>query len=65
MLEVALLAEGGRAAAPGHAPRLAINIVPLFETIDDLRGCGAIMDELFALPEYRRAAGEPRRTCRR
>ena len=27
--------------------------MPLFETIADLRGCGAIMDELFSLPEYR------------
>ena len=28
--------------------------MPLFETIDDLRGCGAIMDRLLALPAYRR-----------
>jgi len=35
-------------------PRLHVNIIPLFETIEDLRGCGAIMDELFSLPWYRR-----------
>jgi len=27
--------------------------VPLFETIEDLRGCGAIMDRLFGYPAYR------------
>jgi phosphoenolpyruvate carboxylase len=33
---------------------LAVNIVPLFETIADLDHCGAIMREAFALPSYRR-----------
>ena len=28
--------------------------MPLFETIDDLRSCGAIMDALFAMPAYAR-----------
>lgn len=32
---------------------LHINIIPLFETIEDLRSCGPIMDELFAIPYYR------------
>ncbi|MCC6543733.1 MAG: phosphoenolpyruvate carboxylase [Nitrospirae bacterium] len=31
-----------------------IDIVPLFETIDDLRRSGEIMDGLFSLPVYRR-----------
>ena len=31
-----------------------IDIVPLFETIDDLRRSGEIMDELFSLPVYRK-----------
>ena len=31
-----------------------INIVPLFETVEDLRNCIAIMDELLSIPEYRR-----------
>jgi phosphoenolpyruvate carboxylase len=35
----------------GGAP--AVNIVPLFETIDDLAGCGAIMRAAFAVPLYR------------
>jgi phosphoenolpyruvate carboxylase len=33
---------------------LDLDIVPLFETIDDLRHCGAVMDELLGLSEYRR-----------
>ncbi|MDO8414219.1 MAG: phosphoenolpyruvate carboxylase [Gallionellaceae bacterium] len=32
---------------------LHINIIPLFETITDLRGCGVIMDALFSIPFYR------------
>ena len=50
LLEVAiLLKEAGllRGAA------LAVNIVPLFETIDDLARCGDIMRAAFALPVYR------------
>jgi len=38
---------------PGEAPQLQMNIVPLFETIADLRGCAALMDELLRLPLYR------------
>ncbi len=33
---------------------LAMNIVPLFETIDDLAHCAAIMGAAFALPQYRK-----------
>lgn len=29
-----------------------LNIIPLFETVPDLEGCGAIMSELYSLPEY-------------
>ena len=31
-----------------------MNIVPLFETIADLRACSHIMDELLNLPLYRK-----------
>ncbi|HEY1942220.1 MAG TPA: phosphoenolpyruvate carboxylase [Roseiarcus sp.] len=52
MLELALLLkEVGLVSADGRAE---INIVPLFETIDDLRACVGVMDSLFAIPEYRR-----------
>jgi phosphoenolpyruvate carboxylase len=52
ILETALLLREGGLLRPQTA-ELDINIVPLFETIADLRGCGAIMDRLFAIPEYR------------
>ena len=35
------------------ARALAVNIVPLFETIDDLARCGDIMRAAFAMPIYR------------
>jgi len=34
---------------------LDLDIVPRFETIDDLRHCGEVMDELLGLSEYRRS----------
>ena len=40
--------------------------MPLFETIDDLRNCGRVMDELLALPQYARllaSRGGCRRSC--
>ena len=30
-----------------------VNIVPLFETIEDLRNCVTIMDRLLSIPQYR------------
>jgi phosphoenolpyruvate carboxylase len=52
ILETALLLREGGLLRPQTA-ELDINIIPLFETIADLRGCGAIMERLFAIPEYR------------
>jgi phosphoenolpyruvate carboxylase len=60
MLELALmlqqvnLLEGGGSHQLHVNPVLHVNIVPLFETIEDLRGGAAIMDELFSIPYYRR-----------
>ncbi len=52
LLEVAvLLKEVGLVDPSG---RSAINIVPLFETIEDLQACAAIMERLFSLHDYRR-----------
>ena len=53
VLEVALLLKEAGLLVPGEEPRAAVNIIPLFETIEDLRACGAIMDQLFSLPYYR------------
>jgi phosphoenolpyruvate carboxylase len=52
LLEVAVLLKEAGLVAPDGTSHL--NIVPLFETIDDLRQCAQIMDSLFSLPEYRR-----------
>ncbi|MCM8613725.1 phosphoenolpyruvate carboxylase [Accumulibacter sp.] len=52
LLEVALLLkECGLLLPSGRS--LAVNIVPLFETIPDLRNCPRIMDELLSQPPYR------------
>ena len=54
VLEVALLLKEAGLLVPGEEPRSAVNIIPLFETIDDLRGCGVIMEQLFGNPYYRK-----------
>ncbi|MDO9062727.1 MAG: phosphoenolpyruvate carboxylase [Bradyrhizobium sp.] len=52
MLEVAvLLKEAGLVHPSG---RSAINIVPLFETIEDLQASSGIMDRMLALHDYRK-----------
>jgi len=53
ILETALLLkEAGLLDA--RDGRLDLDIVPLFETIDDLRGCAGIMDDLLSREGYRR-----------
>ena len=52
MLELALLLKESGMLLP-RAKKLAVNIVPLFETIADLARSGAIMDKLFSIPFYR------------
>jgi phosphoenolpyruvate carboxylase len=52
MLELALLLkEVGLVTADGAA---ALAVVPLFETIQDLRACVDVMDQLLSVPEYRK-----------
>jgi phosphoenolpyruvate carboxylase len=52
LLELAvLLKEVGLITADGKSE---IDIVPLFETIADLRQCAAVMEKAFSLPAYRR-----------
>ena len=53
LLEVALLLKEVGLLHAGDDPRLELNIIPLFETIADLRNCGPIMDRLFSEPYYR------------
>ena len=53
VLEVALLLKEAGLLRPRER-ELDVNIVPLFETIADLRNCGRVMDELLGVPEYAR-----------
>ncbi|MDD5058050.1 MAG: phosphoenolpyruvate carboxylase [Sideroxydans sp.] len=52
MLELALVLQ--QVGLLQGRDTLHVNIIPLFETIEDLRGCAVIMDELFSLPWYRK-----------
>jgi phosphoenolpyruvate carboxylase len=56
VLEAALLLREAGLLRP-HEARLDLNIIPLFETIGDLRNAGAIMDRLLSLPGYARLLG--------
>ncbi len=51
LLEVAILLKEVGLLTPS---RLMVNIVPLFETIADLKGCAAVMQAAFRLPCYQR-----------
>ena len=59
ILEVALLIKEAGLLRPRDGT-LDVNIVPLFETIEDLRNCGRVMDDLLALPQYSAPARKPR-----
>src|SRR5580692_3992972 len=52
LLEVALLLKEVGLVDPSG--RSAINIVPLFETIEDLQACAGIMDRMLSLHDYRK-----------
>ena len=49
MLEVAILLKEAGLFAPGEAPACGLRIVPLFETIDDLRASARVMSDWFDL----------------
>ncbi|MBL8440258.1 MAG: phosphoenolpyruvate carboxylase, partial [Betaproteobacteria bacterium] len=57
LLEVALLLKETGLLRPGAAPRLDMNIIPLFETIGDLQRAAATMEGLFRLAAYRDLLG--------
>jgi phosphoenolpyruvate carboxylase len=52
VLELALILKEKGIVIPEGESRM--NIVPLFETIEDLQNCSGIMDQLFGIPEYMR-----------
>jgi len=51
MLELALILKETGLIRAGEA---SLHMVPLFETIEDLRACTGVMDRLLVIPEYRR-----------
>jgi phosphoenolpyruvate carboxylase len=53
LLELALLLKESGLLRPGPAAQLDVNIIPLFETIEDLQKSAATMAGIFALPAYR------------
>ncbi len=53
LLELALLLKESGLLRPGAQPQLDVNIIPLFETIEDLQKSAATMDGLFKTPAYR------------
>ncbi len=53
LLELALLLKEAGLLRPGKVPQLDVNIIPLFETIEDLQKSAATMDAIFKLPAYR------------
>ena len=53
LLELALLLKESGLLRPGAQPQLDVNIIPLFETIEDLQKSAATMDGLFKIPTYR------------
>jgi phosphoenolpyruvate carboxylase len=50
LLEVAVLLKEAQLFIPGKSPSCALRIVPLFETIDDLRAAARVMAAHFDLP---------------
>jgi phosphoenolpyruvate carboxylase len=50
LLEVMLLMREAGIMRPGDEPAISVRVVPLFETIDDLRRCDAIMDRFLSMP---------------
>ena len=54
ILEVALLLKESGGLSAGENPDSSMNIVPLFETIEDLRNSSDVMHTLFSEPFYRK-----------
>ena len=50
LLEVMLLMREVGVMRPGDEATLSVRVIPLFETIDDLRRCEPIMDRFLSLP---------------
>ncbi|GAA1252418.1 phosphoenolpyruvate carboxylase [Pseudonocardia aurantiaca] len=53
MLAVAVLAREAFMVELQHDPRSSIDLVPLFETVEELSQAGQLLDELLSVPGYR------------
>ena len=53
LLEVALLLKESGVVRVADGPRSGMNLVPLFESIPDLRAAAQVMDGLLGMPAYR------------
>ena len=53
LLEVAVLLKESGLLVPGRTPELHLNLIPLFETIEDLRNSARVMQALFEEPYCR------------
>jgi len=53
LLEVALMLKEAALMTGGESPALSMHIIPLFETIDDLRQASETMRRAFSMPLYR------------
>ena len=53
MLEVALILKEAALMSGGDAPKLGMQVIPLFETIEDLRRAGDTMHAVLSIPLYR------------
>ena len=63
ILEVAVLLKEVGLVRPTEL-KLDVNIVPLFETIEDLQNCTQVIDALFSIPPYMTLLKEPRQRPR-
>ncbi len=53
MLAVAVLAREAFMVELQHDPRSSVDLVPLFETVEELSQAGVLLDELLSVPAYR------------
>ncbi len=56
LLEPMLLMREAGLLRPGDEPTASMRVIPLFETIDDLRRCGEVMERFLAMPVVERLA---------
>ena len=54
LLAVTVLAREAYMVELRQNPRSSVDLVPLFETVDELSRAGALLDELLSVPGYRR-----------